>query len=332
MIVKSAGYTLLEEESFMENVLARKLTTKGVGRSPISDIERLGDRFVRLVEQKIGEILRVPVSGMVLETEVTRLSSVSEGIPVPALLGVLSFEGAEASTLINFSADAVFHIVDLMMGGDPETCPAPTTRSFTAIDYGLMEDMLDVVAECFELALSELLDGSLKTSFVRKDIQQNITNVSIAPDNADVLHINSALDMGEAARGGDLDLIVPLSVLDIVRSSFTETARKDDLSIKDIWRERMKQAASEADIPLDAVLHKGKYKAQYLQSLEVGQVIPIPSTSPQNVMIETRTKGPVETTVATAKLGAFEGKKVVKLVCPPNTNLMSYLSEVLSGR
>jgi len=315
----------------MENVLARKLTTQGVGRSPIADIERLGDRFVRLVEREIGNILRVSVSGMVLETEVTRLSSVAEGVPVPALLGVLSFEGAEALTLINFSADAVFHIVDLLMGGDPETCPAPTTRSFTAIDYGLMEDMLHAVARSFEAALCDLLGAPLKASFILKDIQQNITNVAIAPDNADVLFINSALDMGDAARGGDLDLVVPLSVLDIVRSSIVETEKNEDLSVKDIWRDRMKRAANEADIPLMAILHKAKYKAQYLEALEVGQIIPIPSKAPQNVAIVTRSNGRIETEVATAKLGAFEGKKVVKLVSEPNSSLVAYLSDVVSG-
>lgn len=315
----------------MENVLARKLTTQGVGRSPIADIERLGDRFVREVERKIGELLRVSVSGMVLETEVTRLSTVAEGVPVPALLGVLSFEGAEASALINFSADAVFHIVDLLMGGDPETCPTPTTRSFTAIDYGLMEDMLEAVAQSFETAVTELLDGTLKASFTVKDIQQNITNVSIAPDNADVLYINSALDMGDAARGGDLDLVVPLSILDIVRSSVSKEEKIEDPSIKDIWRERMKRAAREADIPLTAILHKGRYKAQYLEDLEVGQVIPIPSNATQSISIVTKSTGPTETEIAKAKLGAFEGKKVIKLVSPPNSGLMAYLNDVVSG-
>jgi len=77
----------------MENVLSRKLSSKGVGRSPISDTEKLGDLFVRLAEKNIGKILRVAVSGMVLESEVTRLSTVAEGIPVPALLGVLDLEG-----------------------------------------------------------------------------------------------------------------------------------------------------------------------------------------------------------------------------------------------
>ena len=315
----------------MENVLSRKLSTQGVGRSPIADTEKLGDRFVRLAEKHIGKILRVSVSGMVLESEVTRLSTVAEGIPVPALLGVLTFEGAEASTLVNLSADVVYHIVDLLMGGDPDTCPMPTTRSFTAIDYSLMREIISAISQSFEDALSEMLGGPLRTNFELVDIQQNITNVTIAPDNADVLLINTALDIGDAARGGDMDVVIPLSVLDIVRSSIEKKVKQDDASIRDIWRERMKRAAGEADIPVNAILHKGKYKAQFLEDLVVGQVLPIPSKAAQSVSLVTGNRGNVGTEIATTKLGAFEGKKVVQLTSPPNPELLAYLTRVISS-
>ncbi len=314
----------------MENVLTRKISGQGVGRSPISDTEKLGDRFVRLAEKKIGPILRTAVSGMILENEVTRLSAVAEGIPVPALLGVFSFEGSAAHALINVSADLVYHIVDLMMGGDPETCPIPTTRSFTAIDYALMEGILDAAMRAFEESLSEILDGPLRSGFKLMDIQQNITHVSIATDNADVLALNASLDVGEAARGGDIDLVIPLSLLDVVRSSVAKKEVVKSADIKDIWRDRMTRAATEADIPLTAILHTAKYKAQFLEDLEVGQIIPIPTKAPQNVKLVTRQNGVIAVEVATTKLGAFEGKKVLKLTSPINPTLSDYLKRAIT--
>ncbi len=314
----------------MENVLSRKLSTQGVGRSPISNTDRLGDSILRLIEKEVGSILKASVSGMVLENEVTRLSSVAEGIPVPALLGVFGFEGAKTRMMINMSADLVFHIVDLLMGGDPETCPVSTTRSFTAIDYSLMQDILEAIAKSFETALVDLLGGPLKSHFEILDVQQNITNVSIATDNADVLVINSALDIGDAARGGDFDIIIPLSVLDIVRSSVEKTKNKGAVKVRDIWRERMKRAAGEADIPVNAILHKAHLKAQFLENLEVGQVLPVPSKSPQNVSLVIKTAGSAGTEIATAKIGAFEGRKVLKLNTPIDPNLRNYLSGVVA--
>ena len=310
----------------MDNVLSRKVSANGVGRSPISNTDHLGEVFLRQLETSLMPILKVSVAGMVLETEVTRYSSVAEGIPVPALLGVLHFEGAETSLLVNMSADLVFHVVDLLMGGDPETCPTPTTRSFTAIDYALMNRVLEAIGDSLGRAVSILLDGALRTRFELVDIQQNITNTSVANDNADVLVINSSLDIGDAARGGDFDLIVPLSVLDIVRSSVEKAVRHSDANVKDIWRDRMRRAAREADVPINAVLHRASFKAQFLEDLEVGQVLPIPSNAPQNVAVVIKAAGNEETKIATAKLGAYEGQKVIKLTTSPLGGLVSYLS------
>lgn len=310
----------------MENVLAKKLSTASFGRSPISDIEKLGNLLVSLVEKRLGRHLGAATSGMILDAEVTRLSTVAERVPVPAMLGILDFAGTENSTLVNISADLVFHIVDLLMGGDPEVCPMPTTRSFTSIDCNLLEDVLKIIGDGLTEALTVTLGGPLPSPFELTDVQQNITNVTIAPDNADILNFCASLDIGSAARGGDFELSIPLSVLDVVRSSVQKQPKNSGLSTNDIWRARMRRAASEADIPLTAILHRGKYKAEFLEKLEVGQVLEIASDAPQNVKLVIRSAGgPEDTEIAETKLGVFEGKKVVKLTAPPNPGFISYL-------
>lgn len=314
----------------MENVLAKKLSIASVSRSPIPDIERLGNMVIRAVEQKLRPILKASISGMVLDCEVTKLSAVAEGIPVPALLGILDIPGAANSAMINVSADLAYHIVDLRIGGDPGKCPTPTTRSFTAIDYALCTDILTAVSECFESAIEDSLDGPLQAHFYLADIKQNVTEVNIAPNNADVLHLNAALDIGDAARGGDIDLIVPLSVLDVVRASVKQEA-KEVFSVNDIWRNRMRRAVDEAPIPMTGILHRAHYKAEFLENLTVGQVLPIPAIAPQNLSLVMNAGGRNEAHFATAKLGGFEGKKVLKLVAPPNPDFVRHLAEVISA-
>lgn len=309
----------------MENILVKKLNTQGVGRSPISDTEKLGNQFVRLLEQRLLPIVGASVSGMLLDAEVTRMSTIAEGIPVPAMLGVLAFKGSESRALINISADLVFHIVDLRMGGDPETCPTSTTRSFTSIDNALLRDVLDEISNAMHEAIALSLDAPLATQFELTDVEQNITNVSVAPDNADVLNFSVALDIGDAARGGDFDLALPLSLLDVVRSSTIKRSVASKFSANDIWRARMKRAAAEADIPLTAIIHRSKYQAQFLEKLEVGQVLRIKSDAPQNVELTIRNAIVGDIPVATTKLGAYDGRKVVKLTTPPNPDFISYL-------
>ena len=244
----------------MESTLARKLATVGVSRSPIPDIELLGNRFVQSLEEELRGLLHTSISGMVLESEVTRLSNVTEGIPVPAMLGIIEFPGAPNQAMINISADLVFHIIDLLMGGDPAKCPMPTTRSFTHIDIALCQDVLKGTLSALERAISTSLDGAIEASFSLVDTRQNITDVNIASANADVLFINSSLDIGSAARGGDLDILVPLSVLDLVCASVHKESTA--VAVNDVWRARMKRAVSEAELPVTGVLHRAKAHAR----------------------------------------------------------------------
>lgn len=315
----------------MPNVLAKKIGTASVSRSPIADVEQLGDQFVRGVESALRPLLKCSISGMVLDTEVTKLSAIAEGIPVPALLGVLTFQGATNAALINMSADLVYHIIDLRLGADSGVCPIPTTRSFTAIDLRLCRPVLELVATSFEQAVERAAGGPLDSAITLSDIKQNITSVSIAPDNADVLQISAALDIGTAARGGDFELIVPLSVLDVIRSSVRATGTADVFAANDIWRTRMRRAAKEAEVPLTAVLHRGRLAASFIQGMKAGDVIPIASDAPQSVSLTLNPGDPREAVFATAKLGGFEGKKVLKLASDPDPSFVSHLRDVTDG-
>lgn len=308
-----------------EKILSKKIGMSGVGRSPIPDVEKLGDMFAREIEAALRPVLNATVAGMILEGEVTKMSTVAEAIPVPALLGVLGFPGCAHSGLINVSADLVYHIVDLRMGGDPGTCPTPTTRSFTAIDYALCESVLKEVIWGFERATETMLGGPLTGHFTHKGTHQNITSVTVAPETADVLKFTLSLDIGIAARGGDLDLIIPLSVLDVVRASVEPTKVDTEATVKDIWRDRMKQAVHEAALPLSAVLYRGQFNADYLDQLTVGQVIPVSSNAPRQVELILNAGKKTAFKVCEARLGGFEGKKVLKLNDAPDPQVVRHI-------
>ena len=312
----------------MTSALVRKVSAVSVSRSPIPDIEFLGNRFVRGLEDSIRPEVKASIAGMVLEAEVTKLSTVTEGIAVPAMLGILELPGAGNQALVNVSADLAYHAIDLMMGGDAGSCPQPTTRSFTAIDCSLCERLLLAAAASFTTAVENSLDGPLDISFGLREIKQNITDVNIAPQNADILYINASLDIGDAARGGDIDIIVPLSVLDLLSASVT--ADGDDLvSVNDVWRKRMRRAVEEAEIPLTAVLHREAFTPNFLRELEVGMVLPIPAAAPSALPLIMDAGTKKEQHVGTAQLGAFDGRKVVKLNDTPAPTVIEHLKTAI---
>lgn len=294
-------------------VLAKKLRNRSVGRSPLPDLELIGENFGRILEDHFRPLLKTIVGALILECTITKLSEVQDAIPVPAMLGVIESDSSSRLALINLSADLVYHIVDMRMGGDATVAPITTTRSFTGIDVQLCMDVFVAVLTSFSRAVEESLGVPIDTHFRVAGHKQDINTVRIAPKTADVLLLSVSLDIGEAARSGDFDLIVPLSILDIFRASTLRAEVSEQASPNDLWQKQMRASAAGATVPLHAILHREQIRLADVQSLAVGRILRMPRDALSRVDLVQGLGTAREAVVATGRLGAYEGNKVVKL-------------------
>lgn len=309
-----------------QSVLEKKLSDQRVGRSPLPDLDLIGENFGRLLEDHLRPMLKTIVGALIMECQVTKLSEVVDAIPVPAMLGVVENESTDRLALINLSSNLVYHLVDMRMGGDANSAPIPTSRSYTSIDAQLCMDVFDGVLLAFAAALEESIGVPLATSFKISGHKQDINTVRIAPKSADVLLLSVSLDIGEAARSGDFDLIVPLSILDIVRAATMQVDVEVKEAPNDLWRKQMRNSVADAVVPLQAILHIEKMPLSVVQNLVVGQMITIPRDTLQNVDLYQSLGREHMGRVATGRLGAYEDNKVLKLNDKPPEEVTQNLS------
>ncbi|WP_112320551.1 FliM/FliN family flagellar motor switch protein [Oceanibium sediminis] len=310
-------------------VLPRKLSSRRVGRSPLPDLELIGENFGRILEDDLRPILKTTIGALILDCEITKLADVLERIPVPSMLGVVETDSTDRMALINIGSELVYHIVDMRMGGDPTTAPPVTTRSFTAIDAQLCMDVFDAVLRSFATAVVESLGVPLETSFRVAGHKQDINTVRIAPKSADVMLISASLDIGEAARSGDFDLIMPLSILDVLRAALMQTSVTDHVAPNDLWLLQMRKCAAEAEVPLHGILHRKSLPLAEIEALEVGHVLRLPRSALSQVSLVQAMGTEHEAPLATGRLGAYEGEKVVKLTDPPAARITDDLTRLL---
>ncbi len=315
-----------------DSVLAKKLENRSVGRSPLPDLDLVGENFGRILEENLRPLLKTIVGALIMDCTITKLADVVDSIPVPAMLGVIESDASDRMALVNMSADLVYHIVDMRMGGDPTVSPMTTTRSFTGIDTQLCMDMFQAVLNSFETAVEESVGVPLSTKFRVSGHKQDINTVRIAPKSADVVLLSVSLDIGEAARSGDFDLIVPLSILDILRAETLKVDATEFLNANDLWLDQMRAAAATAPIPLHAILHREALSLSHVKNLEPGQMIPIPRDAIANVAVVQSLGTPLMCELAHGRLGAFEGDKVIKLNEDPRTDMRSSIDRAIKPR
>ncbi len=310
-------------------VLERKLSSRRVGRSPLPDLEMIGENFGRVLEENLRPILQTLVGALILDCEITKLTDVVDKIPVPSMLGVVENDNTDRLALVNLGSELVYNIVDMRMGGDAATAPHPTTRSFTAIDAQLCMDVFDAILRSFTRAVEESLGVPLETGFRVAGHKQDINTVRIAPKSADVMLISASLDIGEAARSGDFDLIMPLSMLDVVRASVIQSEMAETASPNDLWVLQMRRFAAEAEVPLHAVLHRESMPLAAVRMLEVGQMLTMPGTALAQVELVQAMGTEFQSTLAAGRLGMYEGGKVLKLTEPPDPQVQMQLERMV---
>jgi flagellar motor switch protein FliM len=316
----------------LENVLTRKLREGGVARSPLPETELLGATFARMVEDRLRPVLKTVLAAQVTACRVTKLREALQGIGVPAMLGLIEIEEADTPGLLNIDADLAYHLIDVTLGGDPASAPQPSARSFTGIDMAITRIHLEALLGGLGEAVSVCFGRPLKRAIRLRDQRQNISQFRLAPDYIDILMLSLELEIGEAARRGRFDLILPLSTLDVIRAAIrdkdAEAARDRP---NDLWKVLMRRAAASAPVAVDAVLHRRRMTLAQLHALAPGQVLEIPESAPDEVEITIAQPGGKTATVALGRLGAYAGNKVVKLATPPDRRLVEHVRRALSA-
>lgn len=300
--------------SSAENLLKRKLQQGGVARSPLPETDFIGETFARHLEEGFRPLVKTMVSAMVLECKIIKLADALQDISVPTMLGLLEVEDTKAQGLLAVDTDLAYHLIDLMLGGDHASAPVPITRSFTSIDMALCRLPLEALSKAFMGSVATCFGRPVTKSLDVTGQRQDITQVRIAPDYVDVLVYNLALDIGEAARAGNLQLILPLATLDAIRAAVQDEVVDEHASqAHDLWKIQMRRAAVTAPVIIDAVLHSKMLTIAALEALKPGDLLEIPPNAPDAIRLMVAQPGEKTAQIAGGKLGIFQGKKVIKL-------------------
>ncbi|MFT3973232.1 MAG: flagellar motor switch protein FliM [Amaricoccus sp.] len=311
-------------------VLARKLKQQGIARSPLPDSEFVGQAFARQIEKVLRPLVKAPVGAMVIDARTVKVAEALQGVPVPAMLCLVSMEGAKGQGLLMIDGDLAYHLVDLMLGGDAGTAPMPIARTFTAIDMALcalaQTAVLGAIDEALAAAFGRPLDAPLQSAGQMQDIGQ----VRFAAPHVDVMVYSVALDIGSAARAGVLNLMLPLGMLDVVCASMQ--AKADQVpqgETADLWRVQMRRAATLAPVVLDAVLHTQRMSVDAALALKVGDIIEVPAAAVAEIQLVIDQRGGRRAQLAAGRLGAYRGAKVVKLDGPPDPRVGEHVRRAL---
>lgn len=315
----------------VKNVLRQKLSRRGAARSPLPETEFIGQTFAREIEKALRPLVKAIISAVVLECKVVKDIEVVEEISVPTMLGLVEFDNAKLQGLLNIDTDFAYHLIDLMLGGDPAVAPVPITRSFTEVDMALCSIVQEGLLTAFSHALAVCFGRPLTKRLQLAGQRQDVTQVRFAADHADFLVYNIALDIGPAARSGGMQIVLPLAMLDTISAMLKDdTAKAPKEDRWDLWKVSMRHAAVRAPVVLNAVLHQRRMAISEIVGLRVGDVIDFAGSAVGEVQLFVAQQDGKRAKVAVGRLGAYQGAKVIKLNAAVDPRLRDHIRKLLS--
>ncbi|MCI4663442.1 MAG: FliM/FliN family flagellar motor switch protein [Neomegalonema sp.] len=296
--------------------------------APVPRVSDVLSALTKHIEKEGRSYLGTVVEAMILEVECRVFSDVLDAISMPAMIGMIEVDGVERAALIDMELDLVYHVVDLRMGGLPSELPEFGARRPTSLDSEICGSLLNIVLEGLGLGLSEAYTTDDQISMRCTGFEHLPMLANIVTEKADVLFIQVSLDIGEAARSGNFNLVLPFSSLDLIKAQLQKSSNVNTAAANDAWASHMFDVVLESELDLTPVLHTTSYSVGELSSLRVGQVLKIENGAHEN--IELKLSGGGEAVeIANAKLGTLKDNKALKLTGDPNAEFLAPLRAIL---
>lgn len=322
--------------AMIHETLKRKIGEARGARPPLRDPNFVSDLFARLLEERLRVSFSMPVGVGVQVGSAAKLSEALKAEGAPALYGVAETPAGRLGGVLTFSAPLVHRVVAAMTGAaqggsaDPERMP-------TAIDEALVHGFADDVIDCFERAVISGPRPEAGVALFFRRFARRATSLAEAPDAMDTIAFRIEIGFAEETPPLTLDLILPLSALDLYRAAEKDTASRPPLgrvnASGEIWASAMLSAARTAEYRFVGVLAELTLTVEEVAALVPGSVLLLPEERKLEVSLRVDRPGGVagRGDLARGALGAAEGRRAVKITAPPapafTENLLPYMAE-----
>ncbi len=234
-------------------------------KMPALDV--INDVFLRSIRTSISNTLRRILDITAVPMELDRFGAFVRTLPVPSSLQIFKMDPFRGHALFVIEPKLVFALVESFLGGSGARNVRIEGRDFTAIEQRLIHRVVNLLLNDLEKAWHSL--HPVKVQYLRSEINPQFAKIC---EPEDVVIINRyEVDMDRAA--GSITSCIPLTNLESVKAklltTFTREQSEEDISLKRILMDNIKNIDAEIKVELGAV----PISAGDIIALEKGDII-----------------------------------------------------------
>jgi flagellar motor switch protein FliM len=203
-----------------------------------------------------------------------------QGFDGASVVGVVHAARWNSRLVILLDRDAVFAVVESMLGGDGSQPVLKTERSFSRIELRVAESFIGRIAKALESGLAGIADTSLALESSGPELDYD----AIGRRNGAVVAAKFRLSAGEL--GGSVIVAIPRAAIAPLRHALSRVPAKEGPPVDPAWRDEIQTQVSRAQIVLSAILDERPATLAEIAGFEVGKIVELNATASSRMRLE----------------------------------------------
>lgn len=266
------GEVETEEEDVLEDGEARTYDFSSqdrIVRGRMPTLEMINERFARNFRITLFNFLRRSPSISVDSVQMTKFGEYIHSLFMPSNLNLVKVKPLRGTALFVLNPKLVYSIVDSFFGGDGRYHTKIEGRDFTNTEMEVVKSVLKHIFIDLKEAWAPVMD--LEFEHIGSEVNPHFANIVTPSEVVVVSTIHVELDNG----GGDIHLTMPYSMLEPLREQLDAGVQSDTSEHDQRWNNSLREEIKSAQVEISSTLTKTNISLRELNTLKVGDVIPV---------------------------------------------------------
>jgi len=272
----------------------------------LSALRPLGEKIGSAATRDIRNALAILADFSFVDVSYSRLGVLLAGLPIPSLMApLIGSNGSPVGLIAVDHACASLYLDAVLGGGQAQSSPMEGGRPYSAIETKLFEGFVAAGLAAIGPSLLPHCDIALSS----KGIETQPRYLALGKYSDSVIRFRFTFQIEK--RKGLAEVIFTGDVLAALEKAFLPPRLEQKLETDDVWRRRLVTIAAAASIDLDFVLAEVQFSLRHLQSLKIGDTLPLGISQTTPISIQSH-----KANLGKALIGRAGSKMAVRMMGP----------------
>lgn len=231
-------------------------------------LEIIFERFVRSLSTNLRNFVNENVDVDIKSIKPLRFGDYVNTVPIPSMIVIFKVIEWKNYGMMVIEGNLIYLVMDMLFGGKKISKPAKLTgRPYTIIEQNIVCQFAELIFADLGIAFDQISTATFELD--RLETNPRFATIAKYGEAAILSKIHIDFDN----KGGDIEILIPYSTIEPIKSMLTQVFMGEKPGKDNIWEEHFSQELLNTVVDLKAVVDNKEVSFSEAKNLKVGSTI-----------------------------------------------------------